>query len=199
MAADDYYSLLGIARSATDEEIKRAFRKKAHELHPDKGGDAEQFKKVNEAYQTLSDPQKRRQYDAYGAAGGSGFPGGGGQSGYGDFQSGDFAGFGFGGGGFSDIFSDMFGAALANLQAEVQISVPQAVLGDSVELRVGNETLRLTIPAGTQDGETVTFRGKGKQYRGGRGDLTIILRVVIPRRLSRKERELYEQLKGHSS
>ena len=197
--ADDYYGLLGIARGATEEEIKRAFRKKAHELHPDKGGDAEAFKKVNEAYQVLSDPQKRRQYDSFGVAGNGGFSGGGaGQPGYGDFGSGDFSGFGFGGSGFSDIFSDMFGAALANLQAEVQISVPQAVLGDTVELRVGNETLRLTIPAGTQDGETVTFRGKGKQYRGGRGDLTIILRVVIPRRLSRKERELYEQLKGLS-
>lgn len=193
MASADYYSLLGVAKTASAEEIKRAFRKKAHELHPDKGGDAEQFKKVNEAYQTLSDPQKRQQYDTFGttdgfAGGGNPFRGGGG-----DFQQGDFN-FNFGGG-FADIFSDMFGAAMANIQAEVQISIPQAVLGDSVDLRVGNEQVRLNIPVGTQDGDAVSFRGKGKTYRGGRGDLTIILRVAIPRRLSRRERELYEELK----
>ena len=67
--AEDYYHLLGVTKSASQDEIKKAFRKKAHTLHPDKGGDAEQFKKVNEAYQTLSDADKRRQYDMYGAAG----------------------------------------------------------------------------------------------------------------------------------
>lgn len=197
--AEDYYGLLGVSRNASEEEIKRAFRKKAHELHPDKGGDAEAFKKVNEAYQTLSDPAKKRQYDTFGSAGAQG--GYGAPPGYGDFQNGDFNfGFGAGAGGFADMFSDMFGAALANIQAEVQISVPQAVLGDSVDLRVGDEVVKLNIPPGTQDGESVTFRGKGKVYRGGRGDLSIILRVVVPRRLQKKERELYEELKklaGH--
>lgn len=195
----DYYSLLGVSKNASEDDIKRAFRKKAHELHPDKGGDAEQFKKVNEAYQVLSDKEKRRQYDMFGAAGVGGGAGGyGGRPDYGygfggfDFGQSDF---GFSFGGFADIFSDVFGAAMANVQAEVQISIPQAVLGDSVDLRVGDEQLKLNIPAGTQDGETVVFRGKGKQFRGGRGDLTIILRVVVPKRLSKKERELYEELR----
>ena len=183
--AEDYYKLLGVDKSASADEIKRAFRKKAHELHPDKGGDAEAFKKVNEAYQTLSDSGKRQRYDAYGSAGSQG----------GGFSDQD-GGFGFQGfGGFGDIFSDMFASAMANVQAEVQIALPQAVLGDRMELRIGNEKIILEIPAGCQDGQQVVFRGMGKAYRTGRGDLSIIIRVVIPRRLSKRERELYEELK----
>lgn len=190
----EYYDLLGVKKDASPDEIKRAFRKKAHAHHPDKGGDEAEFKKINEAYQTLSDPEKKRQYDTYGASGGPGGFGGGpggfsGQAGGFDFN------FGGGFGGFGDIFSDMFGAAMANVQAEVQITVPQAVLGDTLELQVGKERIKLEFPAGTQDGQQITFRGKGNQYRGGRGDLTIFLRVVIPRRISKRERELYEQLK----
>lgn len=188
MANQDYYAILGVGKTASEDEIKKAFRKKAHELHPDKGGDAEAFKKVNEAYQVLSDKQKRAQYDAYGSAGPGGY------SSQGGFDGFDFGGFNFGGG-FGDIFSDMFGAAMANVQAEVQISIPQAVLGDRVSLRVGQESVVLEIPAGTQDGTQVVFRGKGNAHRGGRGDLHIILRVITPRRLSRKQKELYEELK----
>lgn len=191
MASTEYYDLLGVPKTASQDEIKRAFRKKAHEHHPDKGGDEATFKKLNEAYQTLSDPGKRQQYDAFGAGGpqGGGFGGGGFGGGGFDFD------FGGGFGGFGDIFSDMFGAAMANIQAEVQISIPQAVLGDRLELRVGDEKIILEIPAGTQDGQQVVFRGKGKVYRGGKGDLSILLRVVIPRRISKKEKELYEQLR----
>lgn len=187
---EDYYGTLGVSKDASDQDIKRAFRKKAHEFHPDKGGDAEKFKKINEAYQTLSDKQKRQQYDAFGSAGAGG--GGGGHAG---FDGMDFGGFNFNGGGFGDIFSEMFGAAMANVQAEVQISVPQAVLGDRIELRVGNEKVQLDVPAGAQDGTQIVFRGKGNAYRGGRGDLSIILRVAIPRRISKRQKELYEELK----
>lgn len=194
--AKDFYAILGVDKTATQEEIKRAFRKKAHEYHPDKGGDAEKFKELNEAHQTLSDPEKRRQYDTFGSAGPN-MGGFGGQPGFG----GAGAGFGNGGfefnfgGGLNDLFSDMFGAAMANVQAEVQISVAQAVLGDQIELRVGNEKLVLEVPPATQDGQQFVFRGKGKQFRNSRGDLTIFLRVVIPRRISKRERELYEELK----
>ena len=112
--AKDYYDILGVPKSSSADDIKKAFRKKAHEFHPDKGnGNAEKFKEVNEAYQVLSDAQKRQQYDQYGqtfdqaARNGGGFQG----------QGNPFGGFDFGGG-FSnggvefdlgDIFGDIFG------------------------------------------------------------------------------------------
>lgn len=189
--AEDYYGLLGIKRGASEDEIKKAFRKKAHELHPDKGGDAEKFKKVNEAYQVLSDKEKRRHYDTFGTTGAQGA---GGFGGFGGHHS-DQGGYGGFGGGLGDIFSDMFSAALSHVQAEVQISIPQAVLGDSIDLRLEHDHLKLEIPPGTQDGQGFVFRGKGRSYRGGHGDLTIVVRVITPRRLTKRQRELYEELK----
>ena len=62
----DYYDLLGVSRQASDKDLKNAFKNKAREHHPDKGGDPEKFKQVNEAYQNLSDPQKRQMYDQFG-------------------------------------------------------------------------------------------------------------------------------------
>lgn len=104
--ARDYYEILGVPKNATDEDIKKAFRKLAIKYHPDKNpGDKnaeEKFKEINEAYQVLSDPQKRAQYDQFGTADFNG------QGGFGGFNTSGFGGFeGFGG--FSDIFGDIFG------------------------------------------------------------------------------------------
>lgn len=110
----DYYKTLGVDKNATQDEIKKAFRKLALEHHPDKtGGDDTRFKEINEAYTTLSDTQKRNQYDTFGSAGPqSGFGGGGGQ-GFGGFDGFDFSGFQGQGGGMDfdmgDIFGSMFG------------------------------------------------------------------------------------------
>ena len=117
--AKDYYEILGVAKTATSEEIKKAYRKLAHKHHPDKGeGNHEKFKEVNEAYQVLSDKEKRSQYDQYGQTfedaqrngGGPGFGGPGGNPfGAGGF---DFSGFGGGQGvefDLGDIFGDLFG------------------------------------------------------------------------------------------
>ncbi len=113
----DYYQVLGVSKNATDDEIKKAYRKMAHKYHPDKkGGDEKKFKEVNEAYQVLSDKQKRAQYDQFGSAGaGAGFggQGGAGFGGFGGFGGGsggfqwDFSGGGVEG--FADIFEDLFG------------------------------------------------------------------------------------------
>ena len=108
--AKDLYEVLGVSKNATDDEIKKAFRRRARELHPDvnKASDAEdQFKELNEAYDVLSDPQKRSAYDRFGTipgAAGGGSPYGGG--GYVDFE--DLFGGGFG---MGDIFSSFFGGA----------------------------------------------------------------------------------------
>ncbi|OGG38159.1 hypothetical protein A3I34_00645 [Candidatus Jorgensenbacteria bacterium RIFCSPLOWO2_02_FULL_45_12] len=112
----DYYKILGVSREASDDEIKKAYRKLAHQHHPDKkGGNESKFKEINEAYQVLSNKEKRAQYDKFGSAfeGQHGFGGaysGGGFSGFGfnpaDFQAGGFSG--FGGGDFGDIFETIF-------------------------------------------------------------------------------------------
>jgi molecular chaperone DnaJ len=165
MANNDYYNILGVSKSATDDEIKKAYRKKAHEHHPDKkGGNEAKFKEVNEAYQVLSDKSKRAQYDQFGqtfeqgsrgGAGGfggfsaqggpasgwdfSGFQGFGGQQGGQDFE------FDFGGGGFEDIFSDIFGGGGRrgtrskkgrDIQVDVEISFEEMVRGAKRSVRL---------------------------------------------------------------
>ena len=110
----DYYEVLGVSKTATDEEIKRAFRKLAKKYHPDANPDnkqeaEEKFKEVNEAYENLSDPQKRRMYDQFGHDGPQGFGGGNPGGGYYSYTSSGFDGFSdFGD--FGDIFSSFFGA-----------------------------------------------------------------------------------------
>ena len=105
MANKDYYSVLGVDKNASDDEIKSAYRRLAKKYHPDINKTdeaAEKFKEINEAYEVLGDSKKRANYDQFGSADGNPFGNGGGGGGFGDF-------FG-GGGGFSDIFGDIFSA-----------------------------------------------------------------------------------------
>ena len=166
--------------------------------HPDKGGGAEtekKFKEINQAYQVLSDPQKRTQYDQFGSAEGQGFSG----FNQGGFQGGDFSGFGFSGSGFGglgDMFDDFFGQAFSSVNAEVEISPAQAVLGDRIGINVAGEKIELEIPAGAQTGTTFRFPGKGRTYKGGKkGDLNITLKITMPRRVTKEQREIWEKLK----
>ena len=114
--SDNYYDLLGVDKSASKDEIKKAFRAKAKTHHPDKGGDEADFKRINQAYETLSDPQKKSRYDQFGAAGSQG------GGGFGGFDPSQFSGsqnFDFGGG-FEDIFSSFFGGGGGGRQAQAR-------------------------------------------------------------------------------
>jgi len=148
MAKRDYYDILGVAKGATDAEIKKAYRKAAMQFHPDKGGskeDEEKFKEANEAYSVLSDAQKRKSYDQFGHANPNGAGNG---AGAGQGQYGGFGGFGQGGynvnmddlGGFGDIFETFFGGGGggrgrsrvrkgADIEAELRIEFEEAVFG----------------------------------------------------------------------
>lgn len=133
----DYYKILGVEKNASQDEIKKAFRKLAHQHHPDKGGDEKKFKEASEAYQVLSDEKKRSEYDTYGSVGGNHGFGGGQQGGF------DFSGFqgGFGGQGFegvdlNDIFGDFFGGGARqkvrrgrDISVDLEISFSEAVFG----------------------------------------------------------------------
>jgi curved DNA-binding protein len=211
--AKDYYKILGVSKTASAEEIKKAYRKLALQYHPDRGGGKEaedKFKEVNEAYQILSDPQKRQTFDQFGDAafrpGAGGFGGGrGGFSGFEGFDfsnfsrgggsQGDFSGFGFGGG-LGDIFEDFFGAAFSQVQAQVNISPAQAVLGETMKLEVNGEKIEFKIPAGVQSGTSFRFPGKGNQMRNGkRGDLILSINIEMPKNISKEQRELWEKLR----
>ena len=168
----DYYQTLGVSKSATPDDIKRAFRKKAHEFHPDKGnGNAEKFKEVNEAYQVLSDSQKRQQYDQYGQTfeqaqrNGGGF-GGFGQQGQNPFGGG-FGDFANGGVEFDlgDIFGDIFGGQSQrgsrrsrgiDLEMGITINFEEAVFGTEKELRLEKQDVCKTCKgSGAAEGAKV--------------------------------------------
>src|SRR3989440_30076 len=167
----DYYEVLGVSRTATAEELKRAYRKLALQFHPDRNPNDPQaearFKEVNEAYEVLSDQSKRQRYDSFGHAGTQGMPG---------F---DFGGAGFGG--INDIFDMFFGQAAAgrartgprrgaDLRLDLRLTFEEAVFGVEREL---------TIPPGVDSGSQIRLTGEGEiGPRGGSaGDLYIVIQV----------------------
>ena len=147
MSKADYYDILGVKKDASADEIKKAFRKKAVELHPDKGGDEKAFKEVNEAYEVLKDKEKRQRYDQFGHAGVSGnsggFSGGNPFEGFGGF-SGQNINFDFGGG-FGDIFDGIFGGGFSqsrnsqakkgrDIEVELILNFKEAIFGTETEI-----------------------------------------------------------------
>ena len=194
----DLYTILGVKKSDSDDVIKKQYRKLSKELHPDatKGDKKleERFKEVSEAYEVLSDPKKRAEYnemrDLYksgGMRGGMGGMGGGPQGGYQDF---------FGGGDPQDIFSTLFGGGHRgprrgqDLQTETTISFRNAFFG--TEINANGTTTR--IPAGIKDGAKIKLAGRGAPGQGGNGDLYIIVHVTKHPVFRREELNLHMDL-----
>jgi DnaJ-class molecular chaperone len=192
----DYYEILGVDRDASAAEVKRAFRRLARELHPDVNAHdpeaEEKFKAAAEAYEVLSDAERRRTYDAYGHEGlrGGGFQPAGG---FGSVEE-IFQAF-FGGGlGFEVRRGPMRGHDLLH---RVEISALDAMLGAKLKIpsQEGGER-EIELPPGTQHGAQYALRGHGMPGTNGGppGDLVIAVQVIVPSELSEEQRELAAKL-----
>ena len=185
MTKRDYYEILGISKSASDDEIKKAYRKAAVKFHPDKdGGDEAKFKEAGEAYEVLKDSSKRQRYDQFGHAGvggnSSGPSGGGNPYGsYGGFN-GQNINFDFGDGGLSDIFGQFFGGGGSNrsqgpkrgqdVEATLQLSFEEAVFGveEKIQLEMDDECSHCkgtTVEPGYEMKTCPTCKGAGQINR----------------------------------
>ena len=211
----DYYKTLGVPRNASQDEIKKAFRKLARQHHPDAGGDEAKFKEINEAYEVLSDEKKRNLYDQYGTASESQIPHGWG--GYGGQPGGgyvDFSDFGswadilesirsgdgpFGGGGWD--FGGGFGGygqprprKGRDMNVTLEVTFDEAFKGceKRVSVRVpgkgGTDTIDVKVPAGAVDGGRVRRKGMGEpgEAGGAPGDLLITTKIKPHELFTRK-------------
>jgi DnaJ-class molecular chaperone len=216
MAKRDPYNVLGVSRSASDEEIKKAYRKLARRHHPDLNNNSKasetRFKELAEAYEVLADSEKRRRYDMFGYEGldvtGQGY---GSSAGSGPFRAAGFgrAGFGYGFDGFTgsskrgifdDIFSEFFRADADarhrrrrpsrgdDLEYELTIDFFQAYHGASATVRILERRINVHIPAGVDTGSRIRVPGQGAPGRhgGGPGDLFLDI-IVTPHRFFRRE------------
>jgi len=218
MEYKDYYDILGVPRTATAEEIRGAFRKKAREYHPDVAKDkvkgAEKFKEVNEAYEVLSDPAKRNQYDQMGRE----VPGGGfAWQGTGAGGMPDMEEFRFGGTGYSDFFEHLFGGTGgggfrgpggrrmarrgADIEGDLMVTLEEALRGSTREVTLQRgqgktETYRVKIPAGVREGQRIRLAGKGESGRSGgeSGDLYLRVRLARHPDLRAEGSDLYTEL-----
>jgi len=220
MAFIDYYKTLGLAKSASQDDIKKAYRKLARKYHPDLNPNDKEahnmFQQINEANEVLTDPAKRKKYDEYGAHWKNADQyeqakrsGGGGGNPFGDTGSKPFDGFSgadFGGGGdYSDFFESLFGNAGPgqqrgsrkykgqDYQAELRISLHDAYTTHKQTLTVNGKQLRITIPAGIANGQVIKLGGQGAPGAGGgpNGDLYITFNISDDPRFKRLNNDLY--------
>jgi curved DNA-binding protein len=197
--AKSLYETLGISENASADEIKKAYRKLARKYHPDINKDPkaqDKFKEINAAYEVLSDPEKKAQYDQFGDSmfGGQNFH---------DFASSQGAGVDldeilrqmFGGGGFGG-FSGFGGFGGINLDINAKNTIPfmTSILGGKHKINIESESFDIKIPAGIKSGETLRVRGKGKSYQGQKGDLLIKVEVVPSSEYERKGSDLYKTI-----
>lgn len=202
----DFYKILGVAKDASDADIKKAYRKLARQHHPDTNAgntaSEKKFKDISEAYSVLSDPEERQQYDAIRAMGsGARFaPGGaaGGNGGFEDMFGGLFTGntgrhaggFNPSSGGIPPEFADLFGGfggapgfqrtpqKGADRTASTSISFAGSIRGTTIGVREpSGEVIDVRVPAGIKDGQKVRVRGKGQPGAAGNGDLVVSVSV----------------------
>lgn len=206
MPKKSYYDILGVKKSASADEIKKAFRRLARKHHPDAGGDEETFKEINEAYEVLSDPEKKKQYDTFGTVGNFAQQPGGWQGGTwpgGGRRTYTYTSTGGSGSGFdwSDIFSNIrsgdgaFGSDWdfnvnrtqngRDLQTSIELTFDEAFKGTTKQVSVRipstgeTESIKVKVPAGAVDGGKLRFRQRGEYGSGGgrRGDLIIVTKI----------------------
>ena len=195
-----YYDILGVKRTASQDEIKAAFHKLAAKHHPDRGGDESKFKEISEAYNTLSDEKKRKEYDQLLMFGG-GIPGAGGPRGYNvnvgnvDWQQ-MFTNMRAGDGAFGPFdFSTFFGGGMpgnarpqraGDLKMTIDVTAEEAFTGATrkVSYRIPStkeeQTITVKIPAGAVDGGKLRYKGRGEYNpaNGSRSDLVITTHVL---------------------
>ena len=214
MAFIDYYKVLGVDKSATQEEIRKAYRKQAKRYHPDINKDdpqaKERFQEINEANEVLGDPDKRKKYDEYGEhwRHADEFEAQRRQNSYnpnGAYDFGGFGGFGdFSGNesnasGFSDFFEQLFGSGFRqrqpkrgkDLQATLSITLQEAATEHKQTFSINNETIRINIPAGISDGQKIKIKGYGAMLNGVRGDLYITFHIEPDKQFTREGNNLY--------
>ncbi|MDB5201237.1 MAG: hypothetical protein JWQ27_646 [Ferruginibacter sp.] len=190
----DYYKILGLQKTATTDEIKKAYRKLARQYHPDVNpNNAEankKFQQLNEANEVLSDPEKRKKYDKYGKDWQHGEAYEQQQRQYQQRPGAEFAGNFEGGGDFSDFFSSMFGGGGGrqrrgkmrgqDLNATLQLQLREAFETHQKTITINGKNVRITIPAGIENGQVIKLRGYGSpgQTEGPAGDLFITFNIV---------------------
>lgn len=212
----DYYKILGVDKSASEDAIKKAYRKLARKFHPDLNPNDKEaqkkFQEINEANEVLSDPEKRKKYDQYGKdwkhaeqfeqarqQGGGGYSGfGGGGQAYGEtYSAEDF-------GDFSEFFNSMFGGGGGRRQsratfkgqdyhAELHLGLRDAAVTHQQTLTINDKKVRITIPAGVEDEQKIKLKGYGAPgINGGpAGDLYITFRIAEDPQFRRLGNDLY--------
>lgn len=206
----DYYKILGVDKNATEEEIKKAYRKLARKFHPDLNPNDKEahkrFQEINEANEVLSDPEKRKKYDQYGkdwkhaeqfeqARQQGGF-GGGGHTYTESYGGEDF-------GDFSEFFNSMFGGGGGrrsragfkgqDYQAELHLSLRDAAVTHQQTLTVNDKNVRITIPAGVENDQKIKLKGYGAPGMNGgpNGDLYITFKIAEDPQFKRSGNDLY--------
>ena len=199
----DYYSILGISKDAGAEDIKKAYRKLAVKYHPDKNAGnkeaEEKFKQINEAYEVLSDAEKKKKYDKYGenwnkipeGAQGKHQYGAGGQGGSYHYEGDPSEFFGGNGGDFSNLFEQFFtgsgrgargraSSRARDVESAITIGLEEAYHGMAQIIEVAGQKIRIKLKPGTYEGLVIKLPGKAPSIKGKAGDLYLTIHIRVP-------------------